>query len=76
VLDKYFDKSEYNTGDNTLKGYEFICLHRLYRMYIAFRLTDVNTYVNKEEGHEILQLGERLMRMDFSNILRLGSQQV
>jgi hypothetical protein len=29
--------------------------------------TDVNTYVNKEEGHEILQLGEA-NRMVFSNI--------
>jgi hypothetical protein len=37
--------------------------------------TDVNTYVNKEEGHEILQLGEA-NENGFFKYYRLGSQQV
>jgi hypothetical protein len=60
VLDKYFDKSEYNTGDTVvLKGYEIYMPSQAVSGCTSHSdFTDVNTYVNKEEGHEILQLGE------------------
>jgi len=60
VLDKYFDKSEYNAGDTVvLKGYEIYMPSQAIPGCTSHSdFVDVNAYVNREEGHEILQLGE------------------
>jgi hypothetical protein len=60
VLDKFFDKSEFNICDTVvLKGYEiYMPTQATPGCTTHADFTDVNNYITKDEGHEILQMGE------------------
>jgi hypothetical protein len=60
VLDKYFDKFEFNIGDNIkIKGFETTmpvnadpsCTKPSY-------YSELNSFINREYGHEIISLGD------------------
>lgn len=60
VLNKYFDKSEFNVGDNVkIKGHNITMPSTADPSCTKpSNYTDLNSYINREYGHEIIFLGD------------------